>query len=124
ANSRRGRKRRPPDMPDDDLRFRQQRGKMLRIALIIEDRGFQRGLDLGENARRDASGEMAEKQGFHVLPSPTHDGRAIVAVQLAPAKGLEVAGRVWAARGRSEGCAALPAPSRSHGRPRPEYRRG
>jgi hypothetical protein len=35
---------------------------------------------------------MAEKQGFHVLPSPTHDGRAIVAVQLALAKGLEVAG--------------------------------
>jgi hypothetical protein len=42
----------PPDAPDDDLRFRQQRCKMF---LITEDRGLQRGLDRGENARRDAS---------------------------------------------------------------------
>jgi hypothetical protein len=55
-------------MPDDDLRFRQQRGKMLRVPLIIEDRTFQRGLDLGEDPRRDASGEVTEKQGFHMLP--------------------------------------------------------
>jgi hypothetical protein len=34
---------------------------------------------------------MAEKQGFHVLPSPTHDGSAIVAVHVATAKRLKVA---------------------------------
>ena len=68
AQARRGRERRAPDMPDDDLRFRQQRGKVLHIALIIEDRCLQRAFDLGENARRDASGKVTEKQGFHVLP--------------------------------------------------------
>ena len=76
-------------MPDDDLRFRQQWSKMLRIALIIEDRGFQRGLDLGENPRRDAGSEMAEKQGFHVFPSPAQMIATIVALPLAVAKGLD-----------------------------------
>jgi hypothetical protein len=65
-------------MPDHDLRLSEQRGKLRRIALIVEDRGFERCLDLGENARRDGGGEMAEKQGFHVLPSPTQDESAIV----------------------------------------------
>jgi hypothetical protein len=37
AKARRGRERGPPDMPDDDLRFREQRRKVFRIALIIED---------------------------------------------------------------------------------------
>src|SRR5215472_18063696 len=51
-----GGKRRPPDMPDHDLGVCQQWGKRRRIALIGEDRGFQRRLDLGENSRRDAGG--------------------------------------------------------------------
>ena len=55
-------------MPDDDLGFREQRGKMLRIALIIEDRRFHRGLHLGENPRRDGGAKVTEKQGFHILP--------------------------------------------------------
>src|ERR1700730_6957506 len=66
---------RAPDMTDHDLRIRQQRGKLRRIVLVVEDRGLQRRLDLGENPRRHRGGEMAEKQGFHVLPSPTHDER-------------------------------------------------
>jgi hypothetical protein len=37
AQARRGRERGSPDMRDDDLRFRRQRGKMFRIGLIIED---------------------------------------------------------------------------------------
>src|SRR5215472_15938935 len=85
-------------MPDHDLRVCQQWGKMFRITLIVEDRGLQRRLDLGENARRDRGGEIAEKQGFHGLPSPTHDGRAIVAFRLALAKGLEVAHGLGGAR--------------------------
>jgi hypothetical protein len=44
AKARRGRKPGAPDVPDDDLRFYQQRGKMFRIVLIVEDRGFQRRL--------------------------------------------------------------------------------
>ena len=40
------------------------------VALIVEDRAFQRRLDFGENPRRDAGGKMAEKQGLHILPSP------------------------------------------------------
>ena len=89
AKARRGREPRPPDMTDHDLRIGQQRGKLRRIALIIEDRGFERRLHLGENPRRDRGGEMAEKQGFHVLPSPTQYGIAIVALPSPVAKGLE-----------------------------------
>jgi len=70
AKARRGRKRGPPDVTDHDLGIRQQWGKLRRIALIVEDRRLQWRPDLGENARRDGGGEMAEKQGFHVLPSP------------------------------------------------------
>jgi hypothetical protein len=47
---------------DHDLCLAQQRGKLRRIALVVEDRRHDRRLDLGENARRDASGKMAEKQ--------------------------------------------------------------
>jgi hypothetical protein len=60
-------------MTDHDLGIRQQRGKVFHIALIVEDRAFERRLDLDENARRDGGGEMAEKQGFHMLPSSTQD---------------------------------------------------
>jgi hypothetical protein len=60
-------------MTDHDLRIRQQRGKLFYIALIVEDRGVQRRLHLGENSRPDRGGEMAKKQGFHMLPLPTHD---------------------------------------------------
>ena len=74
-------------MADDDLRLRQQRSKMLRISLIIQDRCFQRGLHLGENARRDGGGKVAEKQSFHVVPWLARDGTAIVALQSASAKG-------------------------------------
>jgi hypothetical protein len=42
AKARRGREPRPPNMANDDFRTRQQRGKMSRIGLIIEDRGLQR----------------------------------------------------------------------------------
>jgi len=55
-------------MTDDDLRLRQQRSKLRRVALIVEDRAFQRRVDLGENPRHNAGGEMAKKQGFHVFP--------------------------------------------------------
>ena len=57
------RRRKPgaPDMTDDDFGICQQRGKMRRVAFIVEDRGFERHCDLGENARRDGGGEMAEK---------------------------------------------------------------
>src|SRR5262245_29749478 len=66
-------------MADDDLRVAKQWGKLRRVALIAEDRAFQRRLDLGENPRRDAGGEIAEKQGFHtVLSSPTHDENEVV----------------------------------------------
>ena len=91
AKARRGREARAPDMADHNLRIRQQRGKLRRVALIVEDRGFERHLQLGENPRRDRGGEMTEKQGFHMLPSPTHDGSAIVALPLAVAKGLQAA---------------------------------
>src|SRR6202030_2270822 len=50
-------------------------------------------LHLGENPRRDGGGEMAEKQGFHVLPNQLSMKSAIVALQLAVAKGLEAAAR-------------------------------
>ena len=75
AKARRGREPRAPDMTDHDLRIRQQRGKLFYIALIVEDRGVQRRLHLGENSRPDRGGEMAKKQGFHMLPLPTHDER-------------------------------------------------
>src|SRR5215831_16041184 len=91
AKARRRRKRGPPDMTDHDLRLRQQRGELCRIALIIEDRDFERRLDFGENPPRDAGGEMAEKQGFHVFPSPTQMIATIVALPLAVAKGLKAA---------------------------------
>ena len=52
-----------PDVVDDDLGIRRQRGKLGRIALIVEDRGLQRRPHLGENSRRDPGGEMAEKEG-------------------------------------------------------------
>ena len=68
AKARRGRERRSPDMPDDDFRFREQRRKVFGVLLIVEDRTFQRGLHLGENARRDSGGKVTEKQGFHSLP--------------------------------------------------------
>jgi hypothetical protein len=76
-------------MTDHNFRFRQQWGKVFRITLIVEDRGFERRCDLGENPRRDRGREMAEKQGFHRLPSPTPDESAIVALQSAVAKGLK-----------------------------------
>ena len=44
---------------------------------------------LGENPRRDRGGEMAEKQGFHMLPLPTPDESTIVALQSAVAKSLK-----------------------------------
>ena len=69
----------------------EQRGKLRRIALIVEDRAFQRRLDFGENPRRDAGGERAEKQDFHVSPSPTQMIATIVALPFAAAKGLEAA---------------------------------
>jgi hypothetical protein len=66
-------------MTDHDLRIRQQRGKLLRVALIVEDRGLQRRLHLGENPRRDRGGKMAKKQDFHkALPSASHGESAIV----------------------------------------------
>ena len=68
AKARRGRERTPPDMPDNNFRFREQRGKMLCITFVIEDRCFERGLHLGENPRRDGGSKVTEKQGFHVLP--------------------------------------------------------
>jgi hypothetical protein len=61
AQARRRRKSGAPDMPDHDLGFRQQRGEMSRIALIIEDRSFQRRRRFGENSRRDGRGKMAGK---------------------------------------------------------------
>jgi hypothetical protein len=76
-------------MTDHDFRIRQQRGKVFRIALIVEDRGFERRLDFGENPRRDRGGEMAKKQGLHVLPSPTLDESAIVGVSARRCKGFE-----------------------------------
>src|SRR5690349_12511948 len=58
---------------------------MLRIALIVEDRGLQRPRDLGENPRRDRRGEMAEKQCLHLpLPFATHRQSAIVCVFTPP----------------------------------------
>src|SRR5258708_24253864 len=61
AKARRGRDPRPPNMTNNDLRTRQQRGKMGRIGLIVEDRGLQRRLHLGENAWRDGGGKMSKK---------------------------------------------------------------
>src|SRR5262249_47688902 len=92
TKTQRRRKRRPPDMPDNDLRVRQQRDKMRDVALIVEDRRFQRRLDLGENSRRDRRGEMAEKQGFHLaLPSqPTVKAR-LSAFSASHGKELEAA---------------------------------
>ena len=52
-----------PDRP-----FREQRRKVFRVPLIVEDRTFQRGLHLGKNTRRDSGGKVTEKQGFHSLP--------------------------------------------------------
>ena len=69
AQARRSRKPGAPDMPDHDFRIRQQRGKMGHMALIVEDRRFQRRFDLSKNSRRDGSGKMAEKQSFHPLSS-------------------------------------------------------
>ena len=48
-------------MTDDDLRLGEQRGEVRRVAIIVENRVFQRRLDFGENSRRDAGGEMAEE---------------------------------------------------------------
>src|SRR5882757_4604975 len=87
-------------MTDHDLRIRQQRGKLRRIVLIVEDRGLQRRLDLGENPRRDRGGEMAEKQGFHVLPSPTHDDNAIVGASAIRSKEFGAAPTKLLARAR------------------------
>src|SRR4051794_2725016 len=52
-------------MTHHDLRLGEQRGNMRRVRLIVEDRSLQRRLHFGENSRCDASGKMAEKQGFH-----------------------------------------------------------
>src|SRR5260370_40429767 len=65
ARARRGREPRPPNMTNDDLRTRQQRGKMRRIGLIVEDRALQRRLHLGENGWRDGSGKIVKKKGFY-----------------------------------------------------------
>src|SRR5438105_5687695 len=75
-------------MTDDDLRLRQQRGKLRRVAFIVEDRAFERRLDLGENSRRDRRGEMAEKQGFHVFPSPTETTRHDCGASVSRGKGI------------------------------------
>src|SRR5260370_41722297 len=70
AKARRGREPRPANMTNDDLRTRQQRGKMRRIGLLVEDRGLQRRLHLGENAWRDGGGKMCKKWDFDTaLPS-------------------------------------------------------
>ena len=45
----------PPDMPDDDFRICQQRGKMRGVALIVEDRALKRRLHLGEDRARKGS---------------------------------------------------------------------
>jgi hypothetical protein len=47
AKARRGRKRGPPDMTDDDLCLAQQGGKLRRVALIVEDRRLQWRLVFG-----------------------------------------------------------------------------
>src|SRR5689334_15188969 len=65
-----------------------KKGELRRIALIVEDRRLQRPLDLGENPGRDRGGKMAEKQGLHMLPSPTHDESAIVGASTSRGKGL------------------------------------
>jgi len=53
-------------MTDHDLGIGQQRGEPLRIAFILEDLRFQTRFDLGKDARRNACGELAEKQSFHL----------------------------------------------------------
>src|SRR5947209_5848315 len=58
-------------MTDHDLGIREQGAKLRSIAVIVEDRAFQRRLDFSENLRRDGGGKMAKKQGLHMLPSPT-----------------------------------------------------
>ena len=50
---------------DHYLRIGQQRGKLRCVALVVEDGGFERRLDLGEDPRRDRGGEMAKKQGSY-----------------------------------------------------------
>jgi len=48
----------------DDDRYPLSR-KMRRVGFVVEDRGLKRRLHLGEDARRDRGGEMAEKKRFH-----------------------------------------------------------
>src|SRR6516162_3070539 len=105
-------------MPHDDLRVCQQRRKMLRIPLIIEDRRFHRCLHLGENPRRDGGGKMTEKQGFHMLPSPNSRWRPIVTFASAAARSREAALPRLGARAR-RGAPGPLVPSRSYGKPRP-----
>ena len=78
-------------MADDDLRLAQQRGKLRGVALIVEDRAFQRRLDLGKYPRSDTGGEMAEKQGFHVFPSPTQTFRHDCGGSVSHGNGIEAA---------------------------------
>ena len=97
-------------MPDDDFRFRQQRGQNLRITFVIEDRCFRRELHLCENARRDGGSKVTEKQGFHVLPQKAE----LSALPSPLAKGMEaalrnyqeIAGYDCAARSRSNSSGA------------------
>jgi hypothetical protein len=61
---------------DNDFGIGQQRSKPLRIALVLEDSGFQGRFQLGKDARGNACREMAEKQGLHSSFFPFHMPKA------------------------------------------------
>ena len=65
----RRRKASTPDVADNDFGIGQQRSKPLRIALVLEDLGFQGRFQLGR-MRGNACREMAEKLGssFELFP--------------------------------------------------------
>ena len=94
AKARRGREPRAPDMTDHDLRIRQQRGKLFYIALIVEDRGVQRRLHLGENSRSDRpsrSTSFTPTSGTRSAPLKRPPTRASCALRLTCNRALSCA---------------------------------
>jgi hypothetical protein len=78
-------------------------GKLSRIALIIEDRGLQRCLYLGQNPRSDGGAKMAKKQCFHTAhPSSISDESAILGASAN--RGKEFGSRLLPRKRHSTAC--------------------
>jgi hypothetical protein len=64
AKTRCRRKRGPPDMPDHNLRFRQQRRKLSRIALVSKDRGSNGVLTLARTRGATSAAKWPRNKAF------------------------------------------------------------